>query len=39
MKSWVSPWLILAVWRVMVIFSNRRVLGVVSMIYAAVKVA
>lgn len=39
MKSWVSPWLILAVWLGMVIFSNRRVLGVVSMIYAAVKVA
>lgn len=39
MKSWVSPWLILAVWLGMVVFSNRHVLGLVAMVYAGVRVA
>lgn len=39
MKSRAMPWVILGVWLGMVIFSNRRVLGVVGMIYAGIKVA
>ena len=39
MKGRFMGLIILAVWLGMVIFSNRRVLGIISMIYAGVKVA
>lgn len=38
-KMSLMPWLILAVWLGMVVFSNRRVLSIVAMIYAGVRVA
>lgn len=38
-KMSLMPWLILVVWLGMVVFSNRRVLGIVAMVYAGVRVA
>lgn len=38
-KMSLMPWLILAVWLGMVVMSNRRVLSIVAMIYAGVRVA
>lgn len=39
MNKKAMPFIILAIWLGMVIFSNRKVLGIVSLIYGAVKVA
>lgn len=38
-KMSLMPWVLLVVWLSMVIMSNRRVLGIIAMIYAGVRVA
>jgi hypothetical protein len=39
MNSRLAPWIILAIWLWLVVMANRRVLWVLGLIYAGIKVA